>query len=82
MEHSKGNPTHIWDQHKQQSTGWLSRNYCKQEPWEEVQEAWVTGRQQWVGAGLIEKTFAVAHFKSKYSRALDGSNQGKKQASS
>lgn len=31
---------------------------------------------------LMEKTFAMAHFKSKCSRALGGSNQGKKQVSS
>ena len=31
---------------------------------------------------LMERNFAMAHFKSKCSRALDGSNQGKKQASS
>lgn len=30
----------------------------------------------------MEKSFARAHFKSKYSRALDGSNQRKKQSSS
>lgn len=56
-------------------------NYSEQQRWELVQGAWVTGGQQWVGDSLMEKSFAVAHFKCKYSRALGGNNQEKKQAS-
>lgn len=55
-----GNPAPTWDQHQQQSTVWLGRNNCKQEPGEEVQGAWMSGMWQRVGDGLMEKSFALA----------------------
>lgn len=83
MEHSKGNPAHTWDQHKEQSTGWLGMNYCKEEPLKEIPGGLVLLRDSYgLELDLMEKTFALAHFKSKCSRVSGGSHQGKKQATS
>lgn len=55
-----GNPAQTWDEHQQQSTVWFGMNNCKQEPGEQVQEAWMSGMWQRVGAGLMEKSSASA----------------------